>query len=525
MFVGMLLFFCGMLFVAIGNYHYETYMTISGLSTKASFYREKDTKLLRSLRKKTGSAKTIKMPSLKDDNTQVGPSPVDERAVFDSIIKRVKWTENQCNNVPEHYKRNLTSHIENATDLSSLPERGVAVALEQWMQENKARNSYTTSYPPCYLPPPKSCDVTTYTLVIMSHNTERLHLYMDPLADMIDTWPGLTEIIHVWNSPRTALMSVDNENEQQYATKLLSWDEDPNHPLRIFFAMEEGLVDNLLNRYHPKIQPKNEALMFFDDDGPFLSKEVMVDGGLELWKRNSNVQVGAFPRNIRFLSSRMKDIGKKGLEESIDIIKRNVHSDDVTAPYPSFTPLCRDATGDHIEYNHFSFPDFNAHVLLPSGSILHRNYLCFIWHPAFAELREWVKHHRTMPDDITVSMLVSHLVGKAPRSFPRRINNNATNSIEASVEDDTKLTIPNQSHRRLMWEQKGWFKMREEAANGIIGYFGSVHPGTAGWCAGTKYMQLSKDHKTLHCNPKYPPRLSLLPWLKSGGLGYDHCPN
>jgi hypothetical protein len=525
MFVGMLLFLCGMLFVAIGNYHYETYMTMPGLSTKASFYREKDTKLLRSLRKKTGSAKTIKMPSLKDDYTQVGPSPVDERAVFDSIIKRVKWTENQCNNVHEHYKRNLTSHIENASDLSSLPERGVAVALEQWMQENKARNSYTTSYPPCYLPPPKSCDVTTYTLVIMSHNTKRLHLFMEPLADMIDTWPGLTEIIHVWNSPRTALMSVDNENEQEYVTKLLSWDEDPNHPLRIFFAMEEGLVDNLLNRYHPKIEPKNEALMFFDDDGPFLSKEVMVDGGLELWKRNSNVQVGALPRNIRFLSSRMKDIGKEGLKESIDIIKRNVHSDDVTAPYPSFTPLCRDATGDHIEYNHFSFPDFNAHILLPSGSILHRDYLCFIWHPAFAELREWVKHHRTMPDDITVSMLVSHLVGKAPRSFPRRINNNATNSIEASVEDDTKLTIPNQSHRRLMWEQKGWFKMREEAANGIIGYFGSVHPGTAGWCAGTKYMQLSKDHKTLHCNPKYPPRLSLLPWLKSGGLGYDHCPN
>ena len=39
----------------------------------------------------------------------------------------------------------------------------------------------------------------------------------------------------------------------------------------------------------------NEAVMYFDDDGPFWSKEAMVDVGLSLWKRNSNVQVGGFP--------------------------------------------------------------------------------------------------------------------------------------------------------------------------------------------------------------------------------------
>ncbi|KAK1736616.1 hypothetical protein QTG54_012638 [Skeletonema marinoi] len=132
----------------------------------------------------------------------------------------------------------------------------------------------------------------------------------------------------------------------------------------------------------------------------------MVDSGLEMWKRNSNVQVGAFPRNIRYLSKRMKEAGKKGLMDSIDIVTNNVHGD----------------SGDHVEYNYFTFPDYNAHMLLPSGSILHRNFLCFIWHPAFEELRTWVVHHKTMPDDMTVSTLVSHLSGRAPRTVPQKIN-------------------------------------------------------------------------------------------------------
>ena len=46
-------------------------------------------------------------------------------------------------------------------------------------------------------------------------------------------------------------------------------------------------------------------------------------------------------------------------------------------------------------------------VLLPSGTFLHRNFLCFIWHPAFEELRQWVVAHKTMPDDMTVSVCVN----------------------------------------------------------------------------------------------------------------------
>ncbi|EJK76068.1 hypothetical protein THAOC_02189, partial [Thalassiosira oceanica] len=153
----------------------------------------------------------------------------------------------------------------------------------------------------------------------MSHTTERLPAFVDPVSEMIGAWPGLTEgeiiskshhccksnvvittglsngldeVIIVWNSPRETLNQAKDDKEKSYARKLLDWDADPSHPLRIFFSLENGLANNLLNRYHPSIEPKNEVVMFFDDDGPFWSRESMIDTGFELWKRNSDVQVG-----------------------------------------------------------------------------------------------------------------------------------------------------------------------------------------------------------------------------------------
>ena len=537
--LGVLLFLCGLSSLYLGSYYHIQHQDYT--TTVHKMQQDKDGFIRRGDKVKATATMSDSTKTITNvDSAVMGSSSTiiqHETEVFKSVIERVKWTEEQCNSVPEHHVDTLTKSLQPATDLPPLPEGGVAVALERWLndkdnqqpsEEATTNNGDDDVYPTCYLPPQKSCDVSTYTLVIMSHTTERLEAFMDPLANMVNSWPGLTEIIIVWNSPRTTLTSVSDEKQRQYAIKLLSWDTDPNHPLRIFFSLEEGLANNLLNRYHPKIQPKNEAVFYFDDDGPFFSKEAMVDSGLEMWKRNSNVQVGAFPRNIRYLSKRMKEAGRKGLMESIDIVTNNVHGDS-GATYPPFTPFCRNATGDHVEYNYFSFPDYNAHMLLPSGSILHRNYLCFIWHPAFEELRTWVVHHKTMPDDMTVSTLVSHLSGRAPRTVPQKIN--AFNTGRRLTEDDSEYypdisanvaPIPNQSHRRLLWKNPNWAKWREEAINSILNYFGAIHPGTVGWCAGTKYSQ---DHHKHHyeCKPEIPS-LNMLPWLNEGGVGFDHCP-
>ena len=467
----------------------------------------------------------------------------DERTVFESIIKRVKWTKAQCNNTLVS-ERNSLKKFQAATDLPMLQEGGVADALERWLEENPLSSSTNhNASSTCYLPPPKSCHTTTYTLIIMSHTTERLTVFMDPLKSMIDTWPGLTEVIIVWNSPReiltNAIIKNDDKNDKEgiFATQLLQWDQDPSHPLRIFFSLEKGLTNNLLNRYHPKLEPINDAVMYFDDDGPFWSKEAMVYGGLELWKRNSDVQVGGFPRNVRYLSDRMKETQKTNLQASIDIITRDKY-DYVDEIHPTFTPICRNVTGDHVEYNYFSFPDFAGHILLPSGTYIHRNYLCFIWHPAFDELREWVISHKTMPDDMTVSTLVSHLSGKAPRTFPRVVKDATRRrllSSESSIpipshDDDSidnefimQLHPPDASHRRLLWKQKGWGNMRLEAINSIVGYFGSIHPGTVGWCGGTPYMKHNDRGVPFVCHPE-APTLDLIPWLTEGGVGSNQCP-
>lgn len=467
----------------------------------------------------------------------------DERTVFESIIKRVKWSKEQCNNTLAN-ERNTLKEFQAATDLPMLQEGGVAYALERWLEENPMSSlTNSNAYSTCYLPPSKSCHTTTYTLIIMSHTTERLTVFMDPLESMIGTWPGLTETIIVWNSPRETLTNAinnhdDNKNDKEgkYATQLLQWDQDPSHPLRIFFSLEEGLTNNLLNRYHPKLEPINDAVMYFDDDGPFWSKEAMVYGGLELWKRNSDVQVGGFPRNVRYLSNRMKELQKTNLQQYIDIIIRDRY-DYVDEIHPTFNPICRNVTGDHVEYNYFTFPDFAGHILLPSGTFLHRSYLCFIWHPAFDELRQWVIRHKTMPDDMTVSTLVSHLSGKAPRTFPREVKDvarrrllSSESSISFPLDDDDvdneilkKLHPPDASHRRLLWKQKGWGNMRLEAINSIVGYFGSIHPGTVGWCGGTPYMKHNARGVPFVCHPE-APTLDLIPWLTEGGVGSNQCP-
>mmetsp|Transcript_14540 Transcript_14540/g.31039 ORF Transcript_14540/g.31039 Transcript_14540/m.31039 type:complete len:137 (+) Transcript_14540:3-413(+) len=65
--------------------------------------------------------------------------------------------------------------------------------------------------------------------------------------------------------------------------------------------------------------------------------------------------------------------------------------------------------------------------------------------------------------------------------------------------------------------------MREEAINSILGYFGSIHPGTVGWCAGTPYMKNNNRGVPFVCHPE-KPTLDLLPWLAEGGIGSTQCP-
>ena len=65
--------------------------------------------------------------------------------------------------------------------------------------------------------------------------------------------------------------------------------------------------------------------------------------------------------------------------------------------------------------------------------------------------------------------------------------------------------------------------MRLEAINSIVGYFGSIHPGTVGWCGGTPYMKHNDRGVPFVCHPE-APTLDLIPWLTEGGVGSNQCP-
>jgi len=489
-----------------------------------------------------------------DESAAVASGHLDEVHAFKAVLSRAETNRMICNSLPKR-SGPPDKEVPRITNVTMLAEFGIINALSEWIGKVKeerhevsgaggagnATNDDNTKYPVCHLPPPTSCETTTYTAVFMSHATDRLKKLVGGIKDICSR-SATEEVIVVWNSPRSLLES------DKLGRELLEWDTDPSHKMRMFFSLENGLENNLLNRYHPLISPKSEAVMYFDDDGPFFDERAMSHVGLELWRRNADVQNAAFPRNLRVLSDRMKKLQKHGMEANIRSILAAGANEDTDIP---FTPTCRDRTGDIIEYNYFVFPQFGANMALPSGSIIHRNYLCFIWHPALEELRRYIREHHTHPDDQTVSAIISQLSGKPPRAFPRNVKDGgagvnlrgsekAPNSTakrrklfsgEFDVIDDAAddhdyyvAGHVNQHHRRLLWQQKNWGPMREEAANSIIGYFGSLNAGSVGWCVGTEYQKKRpRSPGGYTCEPEFPT-LDLIPWIKPGGIGYDTCP-
>jgi hypothetical protein len=487
----------------------------------------------------------------------------DETNVFEKMLERSSDDAKTCSNLhPDHLGDPKAKDFD--TGVPPLPENGIHEALKAWIDGGHTARG---DYPMCELPPTKSCHVSQYSLILMSHTVDdnkRLGKLANGIKDFAQR-PETAEIILVWNSERKVL----EESEKKDAKRVVDWNNDESHPLRIFYSLENGLQNNLLNRYHPMIKPKQEAIVYFDDDGPFYDEGPM-RAGFNLWKFNSDVQVGSLTRNIRYPSKRMDDLQNKATELAADHYRKNtwqthVHpydkegvnqameaANEKEPGYPQFTPICRDETGDNVEYNYFVFPNYKAHMSLPSGSILHRNYLCYVWHPVFNEIRQFILDHPTHPDDMTISTLVSHLTGKPLRTFARHfqkekkrrnlreeVDQSATiienleeidsesigNDIVSVMANDVETIPQNERRRRLLWQQKDWGNMREEAINSILGYFGSINPGSVGWCAGTEYEKPAKGKGNMkfNCEPEFP-KADMVPWMNEGGLGYDECP-
>ena len=193
----------------------------------------------------------------------------------------------------------------------------------------------------------------------------------------------------------------------------------------------------------------------------------------------------------------------------------------------------------------------------------------FIWHPAFKELRDYVLVHPTHPDDITVSMIISHVSGRAPRVYTRNmhkrnalskvlvndelkdINAPISNTVmlppRSSLSDHRRLSlneeaidsdrwlkdriiyeeansarmVQKEGRRNLLWNEEEWPLLREDALNSITGYFGSFNGGSVGWCLTTIFH--TKTDEGLHWCESEISSLDWSPWVNEGRLGYNEC--
>jgi len=417
-----------------------------------------------------------------------------ENVALEKVIDRTSHYKQHCESIglskdPETDLRNLNNHT------AHLPQFGFLDAVRAYRDSDSKKIDAMYPYQ-CELPPESECGENNFTVIFMAYNPDRLAKLLNEITRMLtDRYYSklVAEVIIVWNGER-------HIEETVLGKKLL--DLGKNLPLRVSYPLKAGFPNDLMNRYHPRLEVKTKAIMYYDDDGPFYSYRAVL-GGFELWKRNSDAQIGAMARKL--------DLGIRQADES-----------KATSEKPNDKFFVSQCPTDNLHYNYNTFANFDARMVLPSGSFLHSNFLCFIWHPIFEDIRKYVRQHPVNPDDGTVSMLVSQLAGRAPKVYSRRIK------------EEGKLANPEtrQQRRRLMdgidWDSKGaeakkmhWGRLRSDVANSLARYFGSVNSGSLGWCYGTEYHIVKRKENL--CHPEMA-KIGMLPWVKKDHSAGDMCP-
>jgi Glycosyl transferase family 64 domain len=459
---------------------------------------------------------------------------------FDSILQRARQHTELCKTLDSSTSGgfrgfDLRSELPFHNDtVASLPSFGIVSAIQSYLDEPQRRES--DAWPICQIPPLHECQETQLTVVFMAYNPDRLGITLKEIKRMFDPdifFNLVKEVILVWNGERHVDESPDG-------TALLEFMQE--YPVRVVYPLKMGFPNDLMNRYHPRVvQPTTKAILYYDDDGPFYSYDAVI-GGFELWKRHPRAQIGAMARQITYSARQQKvRMTLLGAESSL----KSHPADDV------FVSHCTNVD-DQVDYQFRFFANYDANMVLPSGSMLHANYLCFLWHPIFAEIRHFVLMHPVHPDDMTVSMIVSQLAGLAPRVYSRRIDRRDQSKKKERgkphrrlMEPDENISEPNdaniglipfselQRHRSLMfsicWDcgsgmtemKQYWAELRTEAVNALVRYFGSINSGSIGWCTyQSEYYDVNKDGR---CWPVMA-KLGMLPWMKGDGTPVETCP-
>ena len=149
-----------------------------------------------------------------------------------------------------------------------LPHFGILNAVQNY-QSTTQHNDYPYT---CQLPPEYECEETQFTVIFMAYNPDRLTQMYNQIRKML-TGPEFSklirEVVIVWNG--------DREVEETPLGKTLV-ELQHSLPVRISYPLKHGFPNDLLNRYHPRLNIQTKAIMYYDDDGPFYSYKATLGG-------------------------------------------------------------------------------------------------------------------------------------------------------------------------------------------------------------------------------------------------------
>jgi hypothetical protein len=499
----------------------------------------------------------LERPSVVKDEVHAQRSPMDFMPpAFQKVYQRAVEKRNYCSGISSNSSRPSSSQAAVTTivrgadgkdqEIAALPPFGIISALEEFPWPSGDSGERISHSETCELPPEShECNETMVTVVFMAFNEDRMKKFMNVTRTFVTglgdgRWTSLiAQVILVWNG-------LDNINGTGPGDQLLQFASEYSTKFRVVYPLRMGFPNDLMNRYNLDVLTERgrlpiltKALLYFDHDGPFYEYPAVMSG-FELWKRHPRAQMGAMSRKFNLLSQRQQQEQQR-IDEAAGASS--------LARDQYFVSHC--PTSDMLEYESHYFSNYDANMVLPSGSILHVNYLCFLWHPVFQPIRQFVLAHPAHPDDATVSAIVSQLAGQAPRVYSRRINPKKTHrklrewsnehqtsaAVHASggdlsvgadeATDIHPITNVARSRQRKLLEgihwnvrigeaakREYWLRIRTAAINSLAQYFGSVNSGSIGWCENTPYYSPNVPGK---CSPTMA-EYGDLPWLHNPEL-------
>jgi len=204
-----------------------------------------------------------------------------------------------------------------------------------------------------------------------------------------------------------------------------------------------------------------------------------------------------------------------------------------------------------VPFNHFFF--------------MHRNYLCFVSHAIFHNLRQYTSqttssslsighqlkttnnikqeekvshttyHELYFNEIMTISTIISQLSGTTVSTFPLLSPFSSSFSSPPSNHQSPTLSMKQvYSTNNLINAQ-----YKNEVFNTILNYFGILPPKPTYWCDESIFI-MSSDKKgsigdgdddsgnggDLHCNKEdVLLQVEDIPWMMKDGFGYDICPS